>query len=118
MTDLFILLIINALICIGLYKSWQFEYSATKMIKGKFCHGIDNNTKGVFWFYKFYFLDRIPYRLSKPLGNCATCMASVFSVLPYWFTYDHSHPSSWLIYPFYILALAGLNSIFSKFVEV
>lgn len=122
MIQFFILLIINSLICVGLYKSFQFEFKQLKQWSGdstECLSEIDNDTKSIFWFWKFYVLDRIPYRLSKPLGNCLTCMASVYSFLPYWFYNDFAFTnlSVWFIYPFYILALAGLNSIFDTFMN-
>jgi len=46
-------------------------------------------------------------------------MASVYSILPYWFEngWSFDNAANWLFYPFYILALAGLNTIFDKFVN-
>lgn len=122
MINLFLLLVINSLICVGLYKAMQFEFSEQYDIdkNGERIYLIDNNTKGILWWYKCYFLDEIPYRISKPFGNCLTCMASVFSFVPYWFWYcefNFLSPFNWVFYPFYIFALAGLNTIADKFVN-
>ena len=108
MTYLLILGLINSLICNGLYNAWQFEYSGL--------NEIDNKTKGVLWFYKFHFLDVINYRLSKPLGNCLTCMGSVFSFLPYWWhnSFDFTNFDALVIYPFYLLMVVGMNGIIDK----
>lgn len=123
MIDLFLLLVINSLICVGLYKSWQFEIYKSWQFEiksksidndGNYVYEIDDNTKGIFWWYKYYFLDKIPYRLSKPFGNCLTCMASVWGVIPFFYHYGFTY---WVFYPIYVLALAGLNSIFDKFVN-
>lgn len=115
------LILINSLICVGLYKSFQFEYGATKYDdtgEGSFYNAVEEDTKGIFWWWKFYVLDKINYRVSKPLGNCLTCMASVYSVVPYFaYYYDSFTWDVLVLYPFYILAVAGLNSIFAKILE-
>jgi len=54
----------------------------------------------------------LPEWLQKPLYGCPPCMASIHSIY-YWFFVDFT-PINLLIYPGYILALAGLNAIFSS----
>ena len=105
MINLLILITLNSLLCNGLYNAFQFESTET---------GIpDSKTKGIFWFWKYYILDEINYRVSKPLGNCLTCMASVYSFIPY-FGYFGFEPQAIVFYPGYVLALAGLNNVISK----
>lgn len=116
MIDLFLLLVINSLICVGLYKSWQYENSEIYDINflGEKVYEVDEDTKGILWWYKYYILDEMNYRLSKPFGNCLTCMASIFGFVPFFYHYGFNY---WLFYPVYVIALAGLNSIFDKMVN-
>lgn len=115
MINLFLLLIINSFICLGLYRSWQFEVKSQSIGEcGETLYEIDEDTKGILWRYKFDFLDEIPYRLSKPFGNCLTCMASIFGAAPFFYYYGFTY---WLFYPIYVIALAGLNSILDKFIN-
>jgi len=111
MINVLILTILNCALIVGLYKSFQFEYN--KDLKP------DNDTKNCFWFYKYYILDRLPYRVAKPFGGCLVCMSSVFSFAPYWWFYcwDFSNFDLWLNYPLYVLILAGLNTIVDKFIN-
>lgn len=121
MIHLAILLIFNALICAGLYTAMQFEFMYSSFDKKKTPDDIDSKTKGVLWWWKFAVLDAnwMPYWLSKPLGNCLTCMASVYSFVPFWWyvKWNMDIASNWALYPFYILALAGLNRIFDKYLN-
>ena len=122
MINVILLIILNSLIICGLYKSFQFELGqARHNLDGEIEKTIDNKTKSIFWFWKYYILDAdwMPYRLSKPLGNCMICMASIYSFLPYWMYYrfDFTNFDALIFYPFYILALAGLNAIFDKFIN-
>ena len=116
MINLLILIILNSLLCAGLYAAFSYEYLPPKSVGDK---SVDNDTKGILWFWRFYVLERIPYRLSKPLGNCLTCMASVYSFLPYWYFYrwDFGNFDVVVCYPFYILTLAGINSIIDKYIN-
>ena len=59
---------------------------------------------------------RIPYWLTKPLFNCPTCMASVHSIVPYFYINDLT-TQNLLIYPFYVCALAGLSTILARQTE-
>ena len=120
MMNLFILAVCNALICVGLYRSFLFEYGPVSAnLDGDFTREIDNDTKSIFWFWKFYVLDKLPYRLSKPLGNCLTCMASVYSFLPYWYccNWNFTNFDYLITYPFYILIVAGLNGLADNYLN-
>jgi len=101
--------------CVGLFKAFQFEYKYCELSQ-KCEEAVDGDTKAPLWFYKYHFLDKINYRLSKPLGNCLTCMASVYSFFPYWYSidWDFTNMEKLALYPFYIFILAGMNSYFDK----
>lgn len=43
--------------------------------------------------------------LSKPLYDCPICMSSIHSAVPFFYFF-----SNWWEYPFYVLALAGINA--------
>lgn len=120
MVNLLILIILNSFIIVGLYKSFQFEFHFDQLTQRQSLL-IDNKSKSILWWWKYYILDAdwMPYRLSKPLGNCMICMASVYSFLPYWMYYrfDFINFDALILYPFYILALAGVNSVFDKIVN-
>lgn len=123
MIDLLILLVLNSLLCTGLYSAWQFEYKyvnpekRTHLVKSE----AQDDTKGILWFYKYHILDAswMNYRISKPLGNCLTCMASVFSIIPYWFYYDWNFTNFGILmlYPVYILMLAGINRLIDQYIN-
>lgn len=60
---------------------------------------------------------RIPYWWTKPLFNCPTCMASVHSILPYWYLHDFN-TESMVMYILYVPSLSALATYFtSKIVE-
>ena len=106
-----VLVSLNSIMCVGLYKAMYFEIDQN----GK----PDNDTKNILWFWKYYFVDKLPVRLGKPFGGCLTCMASVFSFVPYWWfnCWNFSTFECWIFYPFYIFTLAGANTIFDKIVN-
>lgn len=86
MTELIQLLVINSLVIIGFWRAAQ-----PGMI--------------------FKFLeDYVPDGLKYPVYECPVCMASFHSFIPYWIVNDFTLQSV-IIYPFYILALAGLNAL-------
>ena len=66
----------------------------------------------------------LPESIQKPLYDCPTCMASLHSIYVYWLAYfilnDTQYiPFQWafMVYPVYILALAGLATIVNNKVQ-
>ena len=50
--------------------------------------------------------------LAKPLFFCAPCMASAWGWFGFQFIVDK--PIEWILYPVWVVLLAGLNSIISR----
>jgi hypothetical protein len=105
MIDLLLLALINCLIIIGAYEATDYETKEGKL---------DREETGIFGWFAFKGDKILPYTVTKPLWNCPVCMSSVWSIAPYWgyvwllkdFRWEYG-----LIYPGYILMLAGLNCI-------
>lgn len=121
MENLLILTILNSLIIVGLYKSFQYEYKYITHKDKPTPDDIDSRTKGIFWWWKWTILEAewMPYRLSKPLGNCMICMASIYSFVPYWWfnCWNFATFETWIFYPVYILMVAGLNAVMDSMVN-
>jgi len=111
--SLILLLVVNSLIIIGLYHVVNFEVEEG--------YGYDQDTfemkreytkthKMILWWVKYWGDKYINEFWSKSLYDCVVCMASVHSLYVYWYFYSFDLEAL-MIYPFYILALAGLNSI-------
>ena len=107
MINVLIHITLNSLLCNGLYNAMQYELDENGEP--------DEKTKGILWGFKYFILDAswMNYRVSKPFGNCLTCMASVYSFMPYFGFYGFT-PESIILWPFYVLTLAGMNNIISK----
>lgn len=118
MIHLIILVILTSLMCVGLFNAMQFEW---RSFAGhpKTVHDIDRGTKAILWWWKYYVLNKINYQLSKPLGNCLRCMASVYGLIPYWWYvgWDFTYLENWAIYPFFVLAVSGLNTIIDQMIN-
>jgi len=104
---------------LGFYKAIQYEYKYIQPNNNKGHGKIDEDSKNILWMYKFYFLDNLPTFIAKPFGGCLVCMASIFSIIPYWSyaRFDFTSGADWLIYILYIFALAGMNSIVYRIIE-
>jgi hypothetical protein len=111
MISLLSLLILNSLLCLGFYKAIQYECNQEGVI--------DEDSKQVFWRYSYYVLRHLPKFFRKPLGGCLTCMASVFSFVPYWMYMGMEFDSvlNWVIYVLYIFALSGMNNVMYRLIE-
>lgn len=59
---------------------------------------------------------KIPYWMTKPLFNCPTCMASVHSIIPYWYGQSFTMEAV-IVYIGYVCALAGLSTILARQTE-
>ena len=108
--------------CAGFFQALQFELGEIKTNHdGEHYQEPEEDTKGILWWFKWYILDAswMNYRISKPLGNCLTCMASVYSFVPYWYYYKFNFTDidALMFYPVYILILAGMNRIIDKFIN-
>jgi len=95
MIDLLILMLFNALMIVGIYLS-----TGNDMIFERPARWIEGN---------------INYTLTKPLFNCPTCMASVHSVLPYWYMTQYN-TDALIIYLMYIPALAAMSTYIANLI--
>ena len=109
-TNLLLLLVFNALYIMGLYsitrKGMIFGFMQSAFLKPTEDEYEED--------YK------LPW-LYKPLIGCPTCMASVHSTYVY-LLYIVWIGSGWdwqylIVYPFYAIALAGLNALLHKYLE-
>lgn len=118
--EFILLLIFNSLIIQGLWHSSTFEWKQTIHIiptgKRMRKEDIDMEYNMILWWVRFYSLKYIGAKWSKPIITCPTCMASLHSTYFYWLivfplSFNSEILPALVIYPMYILALAGLNTI-------
>ena len=89
------------------------EFIITLIVNSLFIIGIHQSTKqGMI--LNFVTKNKLPYWLKKPLYACPTCMASIHSYV-YLVFYSLTVDQLKFI-PVYILALAGLNTLFNSIV--
>jgi len=94
MIDLIILLVINSLYCVGVWLA-----TGEDMIF----------EKPALWLS-----ERVPEFWLKPIFGCPTCMASLHSILPFWWMFHTVNTQTVLLYIIYIPALATLNSLIAQ----
>lgn len=133
MFNILILLIINSLICRGFWHSCDFtaaeQFDELTPRKRRIAHReqqsgiatkhdwINPPRKMIFWWLRYYGGQWLPKAITKPLYECLTCMASIHSILPFvafGVAYGHDMWQWLIIWPLYVLALAGLNAISSR----
>lgn len=91
------LLIINALFIVGLHLA-----TGEEMIFNRPALWIERH---------------VPYWATKPMFNCPTCMASLHSILFYWYTNPEFTLFNIGCYIIYVFALAGLSTILARMTE-
>jgi hypothetical protein len=77
--------------------------------------------KEVFWFFRFYvgnlLVKLFPKKgaiIAKPVIRCVVCMSSIYGTFIYFLFTD----GSLLIWPIFIIALAGLNYIIKAITQI
>ena len=121
---LFLIALANSFVIIGWNKATYFEYESEalsdsfKSMKDLTCweKGLKKSFKGkmIFWQLRYYSLKYIGDFWSKPLFTCCTCMASFHSLYFYWAIMPFDLHSL-IIYPFYIVGLAGVVSVVNNY---
>ncbi len=106
MLQLVLLLFFNALFIIGLYAITQ-EGMIFHFLRKPFIKPAASELEEEEYHLPFLF---------KPFIGCPTCMASVHSTYFYWFFQEWSIQNLY-VYPFYVIALAGLNALLHKYLE-
>jgi len=124
-----LLLVINSLYIIGLTSASMIEWktnSPNRITKKTISIDyIDVEHSQILWKLRYYILKTFGFKWSKPLISCPTCMASFHGTLFYLLVVRYYFNSVYVIdsqvyvimYFIYILCLAGLNTIFSKFID-
>lgn len=105
MTDLIVLLLFNSFFIMGVYAITQ-EGMIFGFIRKAFIKSGEDDLEEEY---------HVPW-LYKPLIGCPTCMASIHSFYFYWLFNEWTLEKLW-IYPLYAIALAGLNSLFHKYLD-
>jgi len=103
------LLFFNALVIWGFYFACQFENHEQYdlLSKDQRLNFAEPRGKMIFWWVRYYW--RGSDFWAKPVFTCVMCMSSFHSILPYFYTYG-INAESLIEYPFYVMALAGLNA--------
>lgn len=98
----------------------NFMYKPTK--KNMELKNVDTQYNMILWFIRYYSLKYIGDYWSKPIITCPTCMASIHSTY-FYFSYvainnsDESISTILIFYPAYVIALAGLNTLITSFID-
>lgn len=101
---------LNALMCLGVYVATQFEGSDTFDSDPAMMRAAPVNGKMILWWIRWYG-SMLPAWFHKPLYKCLPCMASIWSLPVFIVLSLVNDPSVWLLWPFYVLSLSGLNFI-------
>lgn len=114
----------NSLIIIGWNKATYFDadeetlkFIETNMVFSNWKEYIEKKTheRMIFWKLRFWCLRYVGNFWSKPLLTCPTCMASVHSIYFFWLIMPFTLHSL-IVYPLYVLGLAGVTSIVNNYV--
>ncbi len=97
-----VLLLINAFVIIGWNRATYFETEMENTYEV-----IISDSKMILWKLRYWFEYNFGEWAAKPFFSCTTCMASVHSIYVYWLFMPLTIHSL-IIYPIYILSLAGL----------
>jgi hypothetical protein len=125
MSELILLLILNSFYIIGLFHSAMFEWKSNFMYKpnrkNMRIENIDSQYNMILWRVRYYSLKYIGDKWSKPVITCPTCMSSLHSTYFYFgYAYWQNQINlieTFVIYPFYVLMLAGINTFIMNLTE-
>lgn len=111
MLDIAVLLLLNSLICVGVYISTKFTGSDSFDDDPYMFYGTEIRGKMLLWFIRYYGSYAGQF-WSKPIYKCLPCMASLWS-LPVYVGYvcltGSDVVGSILTWPLYVLCLSGVN---------
>ena len=103
--ELLQLLVLNSLLCVGLRVLASSAVGSDGFAVGMPLHSV-----------RMWIDNRSP-TLARPLISCLSCMASVHSVYVYW-AFAAWDTRALITFPFYVLALCGLNSIAARWLDL
>jgi len=114
MIELTLLIFLNSLLIVGFYHATTYdgyemhEVGATPPMEWR----------NIFWWVRYYG-QSLPIWLQKPIFRCENCMSSFHgSYVFITYLYLNDHPIEGLyLYPFYVLALSGMNSLVGKYIS-
>lgn len=122
---LLLLALVNSFVIIGWNKATYFEWDEKQLkaysVGERYFYANAKNAiieKMIFWKLRYWSLKYVGEFLSKPLFTCPTCMASVHSFYIYWpvmLLSPFTLLQIALIYPVYILVLAGVASVVNNY---
>lgn len=98
----------NSFVIIGWNRATYFEWA-----EGSFTE-INHETKMIFWKLRYWGQYYFYPFWNKPLFTCPTCMSSFHSIYVYWLIQPPTIHSL-IIYPIYILLLAGMVTLINSF---
>ena len=104
--ELLLLFLANSLFIFGLYKAFDVDFLDDDNPQ----QGVDNNSKEIFWFVKYYSVKKLGWYWSKPICVCPPCMGFLHSTYVYW-TAVHFYPIQHPLptYILYFFSLIGFN---------
>ncbi len=105
---LFILvLFLNSLLIFGVFKIMDYEIdNENKIIE---------DSKMVLWKIKYWLINHIGIKASKPFCLCPPCMSSIYGTLIYWCVYSFTLQHLF-IWPIYCLCLCGINTFMQRWI--
>lgn len=113
MIELILLLIVNSLVCLGVFNA------AFYAIEDKYPNPVKIH-KGLLWVVPYLFEYKFNIKPEsfwlKPIYSCLPCMASIHSTYVYWIYYNFN-TFNLLQYVIYIFALSGLNLLLDKITD-
>lgn len=120
------LIVINSLICIGFYKACRFSeadsYDAIGLEGRRIWEGMPDKSGRMFlWWVRYYIGKVVSDFWAKPIYSCPPCMASLHTILPftgYAIWLGISPVTALVVWPFYALAVSGLNTLIIHTIEI
>jgi len=112
MITLLLMLPMNCLFCIGIHIITNYEENEVGQPTDKM----------ILWWLRYLSIKHIGIYWSKPLFLCLPCMASVWGTI-FYFTFLFAFMQNitifaFLIWPFYIVSLSGLNYVVSRYIDL
>lgn len=109
-THYLLLFLFNSLWIFGVYELCSVDFLDDDYPE----HGINEDTKGLFWKVKQFSILHFGWFYSKPICLCPPCMASLHSLYIFFaaqYLFDTITPLDGLIWLFYAVCLVGFNSL-------
>lgn len=111
-----VLAVVNSFVIIGWNRASNFEYTtnANGFSALEKQDTIQEDSKMILWKLRYWSIEYLGEFWSKPILTCPTCQSSVHSLYVYWLTQPLTLHSL-IVYPFYILLLAGMVTLINSY---